>query len=133
VEGVEVRIRAGRLLVIGVEQPRRRPRRAAEQVVSSGRPADYRLEQLAHDPERKRSLKLGSLGLQGRQLSPAGDCPGLAHQLGLADARRALDQEESALARARAVKSSTQGRKLVLALQQRSPGNGRHDPTIHLP
>ena len=111
-----------------LEQPRRRPGAAREKNVTVRLPADHGLQQLAHDTERERLLKLGAPGLEQHHPGPPGRRAGLARQLGLAHAGRPLDQEQRPVSGAGAVQSLGQRLELALTLKQGFPHDELHKP-----
>ncbi len=58
VESLEAGISTRRVALLGLEQSRRGPGRAGEQIGLSRCPVDHGLQQLAHNAERKRLLEL---------------------------------------------------------------------------
>ena len=119
-ESLESDVCIRRPLLVEFEQPRRWSGGAGEQIGAWGRISDHRLEQLADRAERKRLLQLRAPRLQQGDLRPLGHDARLAGQLGLADARGTLDQEQGPLSGARAIERLPQRPNLALALKQSS-------------
>ena len=120
-QGLEADIGTRRLPLVRLEQARRGTGGAGEQIGVPGSLADHGLQQLAHDAERERLLELRAPRLERPDAGLLGRRARLAHELGLADAGRPLDQEQRPLPGARALKAFAQRPELALALAQSAP------------
>ena len=97
---------------------------------SLGPVQDGGLEQLAHDAERERLLELRALALERGEARALRRQPRLARELRLAGAGRALDEDQRALAAARAREGRPERVLLELAFEQGRFPRAWHAPTL---
>ena len=101
------------------EQPPRHPRRTLQEIVARARGSlrQGRLEQLPDHAEGEVALELATARAQGPRPRRLGDRPHGADERRLADARRALDHEQAAVAALRPRHRRLDARELRITLE----------------